>query len=108
MPKNLFEAFFDETLKAAGFAEAPEEFKKGYRERLELAFAKRLGVDAVAMLDPDDIAEFKEMIEQNPDASPQMILEFFQKHIPNFEEKVAMIMKEFQEEFIQAAKAVSV
>lgn len=108
MAQDIFQKFIDDTLAAAGFAEAPEDFKTSYRERMELMFAKRLGVDCLAMLDKEDMVAFKELAEKQPPASPQTIFQFFQKHIPSFEKKIVEIMREFQAEFVQAAKAVKV
>lgn len=104
--RETFQIFIDDTIAAAGFKDAPEDFKEAYRERIELAFAKRMGTDLAAMLAKESLLEFNEMIEKNPTAAPETLFEFFSKHIPNIEQAIVDIMKEFQAEFIQAAKAV--
>lgn len=108
MPQSAFQSYFDDVIKSAGFSDAPEDFKQAYRERLEIMFAKRLGVDCLSMLDAEAMAEFKELSEKNPNTTPQQIFEFFQSHVPDLETKIVDIMKEFAEEFVKAAKAVAI
>lgn len=104
--QDIFKIFIEDTIAAAGFAQAPDDFKESYRERLELAFAKRMGTDLAAMLDKQALLDFNELIEKNPTAAPQTLFDFFSKHIPHIEKVIVDIMKEFQAEFVRAAKSV--
>ena len=108
MAKDVISGFIDDTIAAAGFAAAPEDIKKAFRERVELAFSKRLGVESLALLEGDDLVAFQNMLGDKAKATPQMLFQFFDSHIPDFETKVAGIMKEFQAEFVRAAQAVAV
>lgn len=108
MAKDTISNFINETIAAAGFADAPDDVKNTFRERVELAFSKRLGVESLALLSGKDIVKFQKMVAGKQKATPQILFEFFNSHIPQFETKVAGVMKNFQDEFVRAAKAVAV
>ena len=104
---NVFQQFLDDTLSAAGFADAPEVTKKSFRDRMEVAFAKRLGLEAVNLLGAEDLQEFEKWIVDNPQPDPNNLYKFFADRVPNFETKILDVLKQFQVEFLQAASTVT-
>lgn len=107
MAQDVLKQFVDDTINAAGFGEVAEEVKRSFRDRIEVAFAKRLGLEAVNLLGEDDLPQFEKFVEGNPTASPNDIYNFFATHVPEFETKVLDVMKRFQVEFLQAAATVT-
>lgn len=107
MAQDIFQQFLDDTLQAAGFADAPEQVKQSFRDRMEVAFAKRLGLEAVHLLGAEDLQEFQKWAGDNPQPNPNDLYKFFADRVPDFENKILNVMKQFQVEFLQAASAVT-
>ena len=96
--KNFIKQFIDETVKMAGFSELPKNFVDSYKERLEVALSKRIGVQATALLSEKAMAKFTSMLRKNPKISPAKIFKFYNDNIENFQEKIAEILFQFQKE----------
>lgn len=102
--KKFIENFIEDMVKDAGFGKMPEEMKKIYAGKMEVSFMKRLGVEIMAMFSDEDLKNFQEMVEKNPDWTNKEIFEFCQKRIKNLPEILAKVMTDFRREYIEAAK----
>lgn len=61
--------------------------------QFEAALERRLGVEMAKYLTEDSAGEFAKMIEE--EATPEQLLVFWQKNIPDFENKVKTTVLEF-------------
>ncbi len=104
--KDFIKKFIDETVKMAGFSELPKNFVDSYKERLEIALSKRIGVRATALLNEKAMAKFTAMLRKNPKTSPAKIFKFYNDNIENFEEKIAEILFQFQKEYVETAERI--
>jgi hypothetical protein len=102
--QNLIKQFIEDCIVAAGFGSLPEAFKNTYKQRLEIAFAKRLGIGATKLLADKDLKDFAALSQQDPKPSPEEIFNFYNSRIQNFDEKILEIMKNFQKNYVGGAK----
>ena len=61
--------------------------------QFEMALERRLGVEMAKYLNEDSAGEFTKLIET--EATPEQLLTFWQKNIPDFENKVKTAVLEF-------------
>ena len=106
-PQNVFHQFITDIIAEAGFTAVSAEFKTAFHERMQLAFAKRLGIESVALLADPELLAFEAMLEKNAQPDPNHLYNFFAKSVPNFDAKLLEIMKKFRTEFLQSASAVT-
>lgn len=104
--QDFIKQFIDETVEKAGFSHLPQNFVDSYKERLEASLAKRIGVQATSILDEKAMAKFTAMLRKNPKTSSEKIFQFYSDNIENFPEKVAEILYQFQEEYLQTAQSI--
>lgn len=104
--QDFIKQFIAETVEKAGFSELPKNFVESYKERLESALAKRIGVRATALLSEKAMAKFTGMLRKNPKTSPAKIFKFYNDNIENFPEKIAEILSQFQSEYLETAQRV--
>ena len=74
---------------------------------MQLAFAKRLGIESVALLADTELMAFEKMLEKNEQPDANNIYNFFAKSVPDFDDRLLGIMKKFRTDFLQNASAVT-
>lgn len=104
--KDFIKQFITETVEKAGFSHLPKNFVDSYKERLEIALAKRIGVQATALLGEKAMSKFTGMLRKNPKTPASKIFQFYNNNIENFSEKVAEILFQFQQEYVETAKRI--
>lgn len=104
--KDFIKEFITETIKVAGFSELPKNFVNSYKERLEVALSKRIGVQATLLLSEKAMTKFTSMLRKNPKTPPAKIFKFYNDNIENFEEKIAEILFQFQKEYVELAEKI--
>lgn len=102
--ENVIEKFVQEMIKKAGIDNMPDDFKKEYTEKLGVEVQQRLGIMALQELDENGMKEFETLMKGEKEPEPQQLLDFFQKKIPDFNEKLSQTLKQFAEEFISGAE----
>lgn len=102
--ENIIEKFIEETLKKAGIADLPDEFKKEYTDKLGVEVQKRLGMMALAELKENDLNDFEKLMKENTEPKPDEMIEFFRSRISDFDNKLANTLKQFADEFVQGAE----
>ena len=106
-PQHVFHQFITDIITEAGFTDVSSEFQTSFHERMQLAFAKRLGIEAVALLAEPELMAFEKLLEENAQPDPNHIYNFFTKSIPDFDSRLLGIMKQFRTEFLQTASTVT-
>lgn len=104
---NPLDDFINQVIKDAAIADLDPEFEQAYREKMRLALARRLGASALNLLDEqgfNDFTKFMEGQSETPDAN--VVLQFFQNRVPDFENKVKTILDSFRQDYLNAAQAV--
>jgi len=104
--KDFIKQFIAETIKKAGFSELPKNFVESYKERLETALAKRIGVSATLLLSEKAMTKLTSMLRKNPKTSPAKIFKFYNDNIDNFQNKIAEILFQFQKEYVEMAEKI--
>lgn len=104
--KDFIKQFIAETVEKAGFSELPKNFVDSYKERLESALAKRIGVQASALLGEKAMAKLTAMLRKNPSTPAGKLFQFYNDNIENFPEKVAEILYQFQQEYLETAQRI--
>jgi hypothetical protein len=107
MPEDFIQQFIDETIQKAGFVNLSPQIIANYQESLRTLLLKKLGIEATALLSDSDLSELTGTLEKQPDTSPKAIFAFYDSHIGNFAEKMADVLREFQEEYLATVKQVT-
>jgi uncharacterized protein YdiU (UPF0061 family) len=102
MEKDLIAQFVENLIKQAGLDSVPENFRAEYTEKIAMEAQKRVGLIALKELDKEALDEFADLMKDQPDTKEMNI--FFAEHIPNLEDKVAVGLREFAEEFLTSAE----
>ncbi len=98
MSSNPIDQFIDRLIEQSGLSEVSEDKKQEYHQTLLGLVQQKLGMEFMKMLPPDNVDEFVSLAEK--EASSEKMLGFFQKNIPDFENKVVDILKSFEQDFI--------
>ncbi|PWB38995.1 MAG: hypothetical protein C3F02_01135 [Parcubacteria group bacterium] len=101
--EDVIATYVAELLTKAGIDALPEEFKKDYLQKLRAEVEQRLGIMALGELDEDGLKKFEQIMRENETPDQKMLLEFFNKEIPDFEAKVKKTLAQFSEEFLSSA-----
>jgi uncharacterized protein (DUF1697 family) len=101
--RKFIENFIEDMVKDASFGKMPAQMKKIYAKKMETSFMRRMGTEIMALFSDEDLKEFKEMIEKNPDWTNEEIFGFCQKRI-NLPEVLGKVMADFRKEYLEAAK----
>lgn len=104
--EDVIESYVAELLKKAGIDALPEDFKKEYVEKLRAEVQQRLGIMALAELDEVGVQDLEKLSSQEKTPEPQELLEFFNKRIPDFQQKVSKNLDEFSQEFLAGAAKI--
>lgn len=100
---NNIEGFITEVVKQAGLDKMPEDFLLEYKEKLAIEAQKRLGLSAMEALPDEKIEEFTELTEKNPE-DYEKINAFLMDNISDFDEKMAIALRDFGFEMVESAK----
>lgn len=103
MNQEPLDLFIANLVKESGL-NLPEDFKQQYIEKLKEQLNRRLGLVLIEDLDEAGLAEFSQLMGQEPQPDFQAIQNFYATKIPNFEQKIQSAMIEFANEFIATAK----
>lgn len=96
--------FAQELHKKAGLDKMPEQFKKEAEEGLAIEAQRRVGIMSLDEMDEQAIEDFEKLATRDPSPQPQEMVAFFNKNIPDYEEKVMKALKKFADEFIEGAE----
>jgi glutamine synthetase type III len=99
---DLITTFVAELLTKAGLNDVPKSFYEEYSQKIGVEAQKRLGMIAIRELTPEAVDEFGKLMTS--EADPKEMAEFFQKNIPDYEQKVTDALKEFADEFLASAE----
>lgn len=99
---DLIDKFIEEIIKEAGLENGPKEDLDKYKEDLLGLLQKKLGIEMMKMLSDEQLDKYIKLIEQQPKADD--LFEFFSKNIPDFNNKVTVVLNEFKKEFITSAE----
>ncbi len=92
-------SLFDEI----GLGDMNEMQKNVYIPRFTALLEERIGLTILPLLNQDQLTKFGEMLDDSSGADNQAWSEFWHGAIPDFDQKIAEILKEFAE----SAKALS-
>ncbi len=97
MDQNPIDQFVDQLLEQAGLTNTTPEKKEEYRQNMLKLVQQKLGIEMMKLLPESAVDQFVELAEQEQDS--QVLLQFFQSHIPNFETSVQGILAGCEEDF---------
>jgi hypothetical protein len=100
--------FADDLIEKSGFSALEGEAKSGVKQHIIGEALNRVGLLVVGELSEEQTEEYGEMIakSENPQADPA-IADFINKSIPDFQEKFASVLSEYENEFVsEAQKAI--
>ena len=107
-PAQIINNFLDDTLEKAGFTQVPPNFLAVYKKKLEELFMQKLGLEITKLLDEQgrkDLVEFLQSFEEAP--KPEEVFEFYNERIPDFPQKIAGFMKDFQKSYVERARTAT-
>ena len=100
------EQFMNELLMAAGFDPEEDDFEL-LKLDLEPILAERVMLKVYDALPTDaDRARFDEFMDEANPFSEEEFMKFLQSKIPDFDEFMAQVHLEFQEEYLEVMKEV--
>ena len=102
MQNDLVPQFVSELVKKAGLDNVPDKFRAEYAEKIGAEVNRRVGLVALKELSPKALDEFNVLFGK--DAAPEAMAEFFQKNVPNWENKITAALKEFADEFLASSE----
>lgn len=97
MSTNPIDQFVDQLLERAGLSNTTPEKLEEYRINMLKLVQQKLGIEMMKMLPEAAADEFVSLAEK--DASSEELFLFFQKNIPDFENKVQDVLKRFELDF---------
>ena len=100
---NFIDEFLKNTIKQAFGENLPEEIEQEFVERLKLLLAKRIGIEMTKQLKDEDLKELAKLSEEKK-LDLKKVLDFYKEKIPNFEEELVKIIKNFREEYLKLAQ----
>lgn len=98
------QTFIEETLLKAGMTNLPDDFRTQYIAKLTAQLEERIGLRALQELDEEQLADFESLVKDK--ANPQAMFEYFTNHVRDFPTKMAAVMDEFANDFVEHSKAV--
>jgi predicted Zn-dependent protease len=98
--------FIEEIIKRAGLDGMPADFLDEYAEKLAEEAQKRIGVESMALLTPEQTEELGKLMEQSHN-DPKPINDYLVSRIEHYQEKMAAVLKQFGDEVIESAKKVN-
>jgi hypothetical protein len=101
---DVIQNFVEELIKKAGIDNMPEDFKKEQLVNLKAQVEQRLGMMAISDLDEAGVTAFEEFMIKNKTPNSKLMLEFFNTHISDFENKVQDTLTKFGQEFVQGVE----
>lgn len=96
--------FIEDMITRAGMTNLPDEFRRKYVEQLAVQLQERVGLRALRELDEEQLANFEALVKDKGNAA--QVFEFFQNHVRDFPQKMAAVMQEFSDEFVEHSKKV--
>ncbi len=104
---NPLDDFINQIISEANIANLDSDFEQAYREKMRLALARRIGTEALNLLDEQGFTDFTALMASQGDTpDPNVALQFFQERVPEFEIKVKDILASFKQDYLNAAQAV--
>lgn len=103
MPQEPIDMYIDNLLKEANL-KLPDDYKTQYAERLKEQVNRRLGIVIMENLDDAGLAEFSQLMAQEPKPDILEIQKSFAARIPDFDQKIKTALAEFGKDFITATK----
>ncbi len=103
MAENLT-SFIEELLVKAGMTQLPADFREKYVAKLVAQLEERVGLQALQELDEEQLADFERLVQK--DKAPELVFEFFNRHVRDFPAKMARVMKNFSDEFLSYSQSV--
>ncbi len=98
--------FIEEIIKKAGLDSMPADFLEEYKEKLAQEAQKRLGIESMALLSPEEAEELGKLMEKS-DNDAKAINDYLVSHIDNYQEKMAAALKKFGDEVIESAEKLN-
>jgi len=102
--QNLLQVFIEEVLKQNGFGDLSEAARQELLPQYVVEAERRLGLALMPYLDEVAAKELTELAAQ-ADTSPQKLWNFWQSHVPNFDQVIKTELNKFAEEMKLALKA---
>lgn len=96
--------YIDQLFRDAGLDKLPESFRDEYGQRLALEAQRRIGVVVMTGLAPEVANKFLKLTESG--AGQTVVAEFLKKNVPDYEQKTAMALEEFRQEFLKSAQSL--
>lgn len=97
MVNDIILNFVDELLQEAGFSGSLEKHME-YKENILGLVQQRLGVEIMKLMSPEQLNAYLDLVESKPNA--EQLNDFFQKNIPELDQKVQTILAGFKKDFV--------
>ena len=83
MANQYIDQFITQLMSDAGLDTLSQNFKDDYRQRLADQAERRMGIEAVKLLDDDGKVAYAELLQKSEekDPTPEEMVEFFRKNI---------------------------
>ena len=99
---DLIVKFIEDLIKEVGLEDGSKEDVAKYKDDLMGLLQKKLGIEMMKMLSDEHIDEYIKLIEKKPKTDE--LYDFFSQRIPDFNNKVIVVLNEFKKEFINSSE----
>lgn len=107
MKQDFIKLFVDQTLKDAGLASLPEDFRAQYSKKMAEEVVVRIGLMALNELSKKDLDAFNKKTAAK-EMEPKKMYKYFNKKIKKFDDKVTKVLKDFATEFVNGVKNIKI
>lgn len=97
MVNDIILNFVDELLQEAGFNGSLAKHTE-YKENILGLVQQRLGTEIMKLMSPEQLEAYLDLVEAKPNA--EQLSDFFQKNIPELDQKVQNILAGFKKDFV--------